>query len=193
MACGSCGHGRGESVGLVEMEVRVGREEDPVGAPFAQLFRAGHDAITQHDGVNCRTQEIRELARGSNDFERDLAKDSSAILGYSEDGGHVRSPSLPSASNRTSSTTASGPSPTILPAGRSAGSWSDWTVRDPDPSDTGFTSSGFFFAAMMPLSAGSRGVFSPLSQVSTAGSEQVGNLDSPFDFPLRLPPRRRIP
>ena len=54
----------------------------------------------------------------------------------------------------------------------------------PRPGVIGFTSSGFFLAAMMPLSAGSRGVLSPLSQVSTAGSGQVRDLDPAFDFPL---------
>jgi hypothetical protein len=46
------------------MEVRVCREEDPVGAPFAKLISAGHGAVAQHDGVNCRTQQIGELACG---------------------------------------------------------------------------------------------------------------------------------
>ncbi|MEZ4455599.1 MAG: hypothetical protein R2882_03470 [Gemmatimonadales bacterium] len=41
------------------------------------------------------------------------------------------------------------------------------TVTAPAPTAASFTSSGFFLAAMMPLSEGSRGVLTPLSVVTT--------------------------
>ena len=59
-----------------------------------------------------------------------------------------------SCSSRTSSGTASLPCPTIRPAGRSGGGASSFTLMRLSPSCASFSSSGFFFAAMMPLSDG---------------------------------------
>ena len=57
-------------------------------------------------------------------------------------------------SSRTSSGTAAAPCPTIRPGGRSGGSSMDFTLTRTGPSCAGLLSSGFFFAAMMPLSEG---------------------------------------
>src|SRR5690606_38432197 len=73
-------------------------------------------------------------------------------------------------SSRTSSGTASGPSPTMRPPLRSGGSESDSTSSRDSPSWAGRTSIVFFLAAMIPLSDGSRGRAIPSSIVSTAGS-----------------------
>src|SRR6185437_6128087 len=57
-------------------------------------------------------------------------------------------------SSLTSSGTAATPSPMMRPGARSGGSSICVTVTVCAPSCAGFTSSGFFFAAMIPLSAG---------------------------------------
>src|SRR5256885_13376531 len=97
----------------------------------------------------------------------DLPQRPVALLEHGEDDRHRTFAS--SRSSRTSSGTASGPSPTILPSLRSAGGSSASTSIPPAARATGFVSSGFFFAATMPLSAGERGSFTPPSGVSTEG------------------------
>ena len=76
-------------------------------------------------------------------------------------------------------------------AGRCAPAAGPWTptVSRTSPSCAGWTSSGFFFAAMMPLSEGSRGRAMPSSIVSTAGSGK----DTISGRALELPPGRALP
>ena len=58
----------------------------------------------------------------------------------------------------------------IRPAARSGGSSIFVIDTVCSPACAGFTSSGFFFAAMIPLSDGRRSLLSPSSTVITAGS-----------------------
>src|ERR1051325_3498746 len=96
---------------------------------------------------------VGERARGSDGVEGDLSQRVGARFGKYQDVGHQRI--LASVCRRrTSSGTAAAPSPMMRPAGRSGGSSIDFTTTRASPSCAGFVSSGFFFAAMIPLSDG---------------------------------------
>src|ERR1051325_9016815 len=97
-------------------------------------------------------RRTRQPSRPGHHLLRDLADGAAALLEHREHVAHSTFAS--SRSSRTSSGTAAAPSPTILPAWRSAGRASDRPSSAPAPGAVGFTSSGFFFAAMIPLSAG---------------------------------------
>src|ERR1043166_8645296 len=115
---------------------------------------APHPPGRQHECVDlgAPAQRIRQPSRPGHHLLRDLADGAAALLEHREHVAHSTFAS--SRSSRTSSGTAAAPSPTILPAWRSAGRASDRTSSAPAPGAVGFTSSGFFFAAMIPLSAG---------------------------------------
>ena len=83
---------------------------------------------------------------------RHLAQRAVSLLEHREDVAHRTLAS--SRSRRTSSGTAAAPSPTIFPSLRSAGGVRARISSAPGTNAVGFTSSGFFFAAMIPLSAG---------------------------------------
>jgi hypothetical protein len=89
-----------------------------------------------------------EPARLAQCFSRDRPQLAVALLDEHQD---LRSFSS-SLRMRTSSATASGPSPTIRPAARSGGKASETTSRLGSPRSAACSSIGFFLAAMMPLS-----------------------------------------
>src|SRR5439155_22144557 len=105
-----------------------GREGDP------------HDLAAER-----RRQPVSQAQR----FARDRADFAVALLDEDED---AHSSFASSRSSRTSSGIAAAPSPTMRPAARAAGSARAKTSRFISPSWAGFSSIGFFFAAMMPLS-----------------------------------------
>src|ERR1041384_911461 len=111
---------------------------------------------------------IREPPRTRHHLVRHLPQHTVALLEYREHGAHRTFAS--SRNRRSSSGTAAAPSPTIFPSLRAGGSVRASTSTDPAANTVGFTARGFFFAAMIPFKAGSRGSFNPLSAVSTAGS-----------------------
>src|SRR6266571_448118 len=125
----------------------VRQSDDPVGAVLAGLVGALNRSCRAYDGFDTATEPLR----GRHHLMGDLAQHAIALLQHGE---RRHRTFASSRSSRTSSPTAPAPSPTILPALRSGGGVSATTSREPAPGCTGFTSSGFFFAAMMPLSAG---------------------------------------
>src|SRR5439155_22421587 len=146
------GHRAGESFRRVAAERGARRRDDLVGAVLGKLVGAAHGAGAEHEGLDLPAQPIGEPASTGHDFMGDLPQRPVALLEHGEDDRHRTFAS--SRSSRTSSGTASGPSPTILPSLRSAGGSSASTSIPPAARATGFVSSGFFLAAMMPLSAG---------------------------------------
>src|SRR6266480_3506938 len=143
-------------------------EHDRAVAARLRALRDGAGApLGSGRPTNDRIDRRAQACRRRHDLVRNLAQGPIALLEHRE----RRHKTLASSrSSRTSSATAPAPSPTIFPSFRSGGGVSATTSRTPAPTCTGFTSSGFFFAAMMPLSAGKRGSFRPLSVVRTAGS-----------------------
>src|SRR5262245_1717382 len=133
-----------------------------VGAEATKGIHAGDGTGAQHQRIDSAARCVGQRTRRRDDLVRNLPQRAVALLGDVEDV-HRTVASLRSSVSRAG--TASAPSPTMRPACRSAGSSRLVTSKDAAPNDTGFTSSGFFFAAMMPLREGSRGVLRPLSQV----------------------------
>src|SRR5439155_509847 len=132
----------------------AGQRDHSVGAEAAQLLVAPHRARREHQRLDaCASAEgVSQPSRTGHHFVRDFAQRAVALLQHGEDVAHRTFAS--SRSSRTSSATAAAPSPTTFPALRSGGGVMARTSRPPAPSDAGFVTSGFFFAAMMPLSAG---------------------------------------
>src|SRR6185503_16572018 len=96
---------------------------------------------------------IGQLPRRRQHFVRDLPELSLSLLEYCKDVGHHSTlASLRSAA--ISAGTASGPSPRMRPSLRAGGSARSSRSTPPAPAVAALTSSGYFFAAMMPLSAG---------------------------------------
>src|SRR5205814_3229250 len=163
---GALDRGRGVSSRLVERQGFVGDGEHLVGAEGAEVPLAGG---TDQQRVHRRAGRVRQLAGGGQRLERNSPHFASTLFENRENAGHQMTfASLRSAS--ISAGTAPGPSPRMRPSFRAGGRESSRTPTPPESAATAFTSSGFFFAAMMPLSAGYRGSFNPLSAVSTAGS-----------------------
>jgi hypothetical protein len=132
--------------------VIVRGKEHTVGA--VRAGRLGREPRrSQPNGMDLATELIRQHPPGRQDFERDPLQHAVALLEHHE---HVRHQStfasVRSASMRAG--TASAPSPTIRPAFRSGGYARSITSRPMGGRAAGFTSSGFFLAAMIPLSAG---------------------------------------
>ena len=130
------------------------QRDHPVRSEPAHLIRAPHRTGAEHERVHlgAPAQGIREAPRAGHDLMGHLADGAVALLEHREHVAHSTFAS--SRSSRTSSGTAAEPSPTILPACRSGGRASERISSAPGPGAVGFTSSGFFFAAMIPLSAG---------------------------------------
>ncbi len=130
-------------------------DEDHVGAALGEISRlAGNAGRTREHRMHFTAAGcICETTCRRHHFQRDLPQLRAARLGPYENVGH-QSTFASVWSSRTSSGTAATPSPMIRPAGRSGGSCAFCTVTRVAPSCAGFVSSGFFFAAMMPLSDG---------------------------------------
>src|SRR5262249_49998703 len=126
----------------------------PVRAPLTEVGAGGVNAGRADDQrVHGAAQPVGQLPRRRDHLAAHLADGAVLLLADSQDRGH-QSTFASWRSTRTSSGTASGPSPTIRPALRSGGSASDVTDTRMLPSAAGFASIGFFLAAMIPLSAG---------------------------------------
>src|SRR5689334_20707301 len=129
---------------------------------------------------------VGEHARGCYRFESHLPHFAAARLDKCKHVCHQRT--LASVCRSfTSSGTAAAPSPMMRPAWRSGGSSRRVTVSCGCGSCAGFDSSGFFLAAMIPLSDGSRAVLSPSSTVSTAGSGNSTISCAPSSSRLAVP------
>src|SRR5215213_3896535 len=120
---------------------------------------------TDHDGVYLLSaRRIGSLAGGGDRLERYLPKAARPRFGKREEARHQST--LASVwRRRSSSGTASAPSPMIRPGGRSGGSSIFSITRLVGPSCAALDSSGFFLAAMMPLSEARRGRAIPSSMV----------------------------
>src|SRR5579859_836488 len=131
---------------------RRGEYHDAVATGFGAFRDSGGACLgagrATDDSIDLRT----DAPRSGRDFERDLTEHAVPLLENREHAAHRTFAS--SRSSRTSSPTAAGPSPTILPSLRSGGGVSAMISSLPAAACTGFTSSGFFLAAMIPLSAG---------------------------------------
>ena len=129
-----------------------------------------------------RQPDIRRLSRGSDGLERHLPKLSVACFGECQDRSAITAPWLRS----EAAAPARGPHRHLRrrcgPAG--VGRQRHRLDHQADfPSCAGFTSSGFFLAAMMPLSEAKRGAAIPSSIVSTAGSGNSHRLRRTFELP----------
>src|SRR5205814_5227395 len=113
---------------IVVGECRILDNDDRVGAVLCDLRRLGADSRrAKKKRVNLRGKFVGELSRGGNRLQANLSHIATASFDVSEDVGHYRT--LASVcSSFTSSGTALAPSPTTLPALRSAGSSSLRTV-----------------------------------------------------------------
>src|SRR5215213_2214588 len=147
---------------------------------------------TDHDGVYLLSaRRIGSLAGGGDCLERYLPKAARPRFGKREEARHQST--LASVwRRRSSSGTASAPSPMIRPGGRSGGSSIRCTVRLIFPSWAGLVSSGFFFAAIMPFNEASRGRAMPSSIVRTAGSGNCTVSEAPSRSRRAVPPRFSI-
>src|SRR6185503_1907266 len=166
----SVGGGGRRNFRIVIGESSVLDDDDDVGAVLAELGSLATNAWwTEEQRVDFGAEFVGELASGGDCLEAYFSDVRAASLDESEDVGHYRT--LASVwRSFTSSGTAAAPSPTTRPAFRSAGSSSLRTVSWGAGICAGFTSSGFFLAAMIPFSDGRRAVLRPSSTVSTAGS-----------------------
>src|SRR5256884_2326668 len=146
--------GRGARVALrgIQGERRVRQRDHFVRAVPAHLLRALHGTRRQDQRVYAPAQRVGQPARARHDLVGHFAQRAVALLAHREDVTHRTLAS--SRNRRTSSGTAAGPSPTIFPSLRSGGGVRAKISSPPLPSDTVLTSKGFFFAAMIPLSAG---------------------------------------
>src|SRR6266568_3071973 len=152
--------------GGVSRERGIGECNDLVRAELGDLLEALDGPGTADDCLDWLPPPAPQALGTGHDLERNLPQRAVTLLQHRQ----RRHRTLASSrSSRTSSPTAPAPSPTIFPSLRSGGGDSATTSNVPADAWTGFTSSGFFFAAMMPLSAGYRGSLSPLSAVRTAG------------------------
>ena len=126
-----------------------------VGSVRAELLGRSADAgRAGNQRVYLATaRRVGERARRGHRFERELAQRGAARLRVYQDVRHQRTFASDWRS-RTSSGTADAPSPMMRPAGRSGGSSAFCTETRTAPNWAGFDSSGFFFAAMIPLSDG---------------------------------------
>ena len=130
-------------------------DDHDIGAVLPQLGgeRLHTRRADEHRVHLAAARGVGERARGGDGLERHAAQRAASLFRECEDVRH-HSTFASSRSSRISSGTAAGPSPMMRPAFRSGGSSILVTVRCTGPSCAGFTSSGFFFAAMIPLSAG---------------------------------------
>jgi len=146
--------GAAVALGRIAREGGVCKGDHLVGAEGAELIGAPtHRASREHQRVNRAAQRIPQATRAGHDLVGDLAERAIALLQHREHAAAHRT-FASSRSNRTSSGTAAAPSPTIFPSLRSGGGIRARISRPPCPTLVGFVSSGFFFAAMMPLRAG---------------------------------------
>ena len=149
------GHGARERLGQVLLRQRRRfADQHAVGAAAAQLGGHGASARTDQHGVHLAAQRVRHLPGRRHHLEREATQLAVALLNECENVGRHQSTFACSLRSRTSSGTASGPCPTIRPAGRSGGGIIAYTSIRPGGSCAGFSSSGFFLAAMIPLSDG---------------------------------------
>src|SRR5438270_3867 len=142
------------SLRRIHPEPRVRQGDHLIRTEPAQLVRAPHGTGRKNESVHvgAPAQRIRQASGAGHHLVGDLADGTIPLLEHREDGAHRTFAS--SRSRRTSSGTAAEPSPTILPACRSGGRVSERISSAPGPGAVGLISSGFFFAAMIPLSAG---------------------------------------
>ena len=114
-----------------------------------------HTRRSGNKGVDLTaTRAVGQCARCGDCFQRTLSQRRTACFREYKNVGHGYSTFASVCRRRMSSGIAAVPSPMIRPAGRSGGSSIVFTVTRTVPSCAGFVSSGFFFAAMMPLSDG---------------------------------------
>src|SRR6185295_10617425 len=130
---------------------RRGEHHRAVAARLGALRDGGGASLDAGRATYDRLDRTAEAPRRRHHLERHFPQHAVALLQHGERGHRTLASSR---SNRTSSPTAPAPSPTIFPSLRSGGGVSATISTAPVPGCTGFTSSGFFFAAMMPLSAG---------------------------------------
>ena len=136
-------------------ETGVFHHNDDIRAVLAELICfSGDSGRTEEQGVNLASARfVGEHPRGGDCFQSNLSNVGAARFGEREDVRHQRT--FASVwSSVTSSGTAAAPSPMMRPALRSGGSSSFLTVTWGCGICACFTSSGFFFAAMIPLSDG---------------------------------------
>ena len=137
---------------LVEAETLIGHHLHGVGTEPSGLIDA-YARRADHQRVHANPGGVRQPARGGQGFVRDFLELAVTLLKHRQ---HVWHQSTLASVRRaaTSAGTASGPSPTMRPSFRAGGSVSSRTATPPASGETDFTSSGFFFAAMIPLRAG---------------------------------------
>jgi len=126
-------------------------DEHTVGSQRRGLVGQSGRAGTDEHGVEGPAKPVRDATAFAHDFRGGLLELSAR--GF-EDGEHGSRHQITFASwrsRRTNSGTASTPSPTILPAVRSAGGSRPSNLSVPRGSGAGNSSIGFFFAIMMPL------------------------------------------
>src|SRR5690606_3489707 len=147
----------------------IGDGAHAIGTRRSECIETTDGRIAKDDCIDGATHAVSALARGGQRLGCTLPKRAVTLFENGKNVRHDQSTFASEVSASMSAGTAAAPSPTIRPAGRSGGNANDATVTCAAPVVTGTTSSGFFFAAMIPLRPGKRGVLSPLSQVSSAG------------------------
>src|SRR5690349_12344211 len=152
--CRALGHRACVALGRVALERRIGQGDYTIRPESTQLLGAAHGSCRENQGVHRATsaERVGEPAGASYHLMGHLPKRTVALLEHREDVAHRTFAS--SRNRRTSSGTAAEPSPMILPACRSGGGVRARISSAPGPGPAGFTSRGFFLAAMIPLSAG---------------------------------------
>src|SRR5262249_30193925 len=130
------------------------REPHPVCAEDAGLSRAGlrTRAADEERGDIAPAGRIGQAACARHGLVGGSLDLAFALLEEHEHGERHHRTFASSRNPRPSSGTAAAPSPTMRPAPRSLGSASATTSSAGSPRAAGFSSMGFFLAAMMPLS-----------------------------------------
>src|SRR5439155_15375596 len=124
----------------------MGGDAHPVGAGGAERGAAGIGCAGQHSD-----HLPAERALQSRRFAQRLVGDrADAAIALLDEDQNAHRTFASSRRTRSSSGIASLPAPTIRPAERPSGSVSDTGSSPAGPSSAGFSSIGYFFAAMIP-------------------------------------------
>src|SRR5439155_5560135 len=145
-------HDLREAFRCVAAKGRIGGGDHRVGPESAERLGALHRTGADDERLHRPAEGVGQPPRAGHHLVGDLAQHAVALLQHREHAAHKTLAS--SRSSRISSGTAAAPSPTIRPSFLSGGGSIASTSMPPGPKVAGFTSSGFFFAAMMPFNAG---------------------------------------